>query len=371
MHVHDQRVELRDMFFNLFNGSVTMNGAYDTKDKAHPRMDLAYDVKDLDIQQTVKYTSTVKKMAPIAESCRGAFSTDLKMMAELDQHMMPIMNSLTGGGTLRTKSVAIEGFKPLVELAKVIKLPNLERPVLQDVNFSYEFRDGKMFTKPFDVKLDRITANVGGSTAFSDQAIDYDMKAKVPTDMFGAGASQIAAGLLGQLNHAVGSNAQLPKEIALTAKITGTIQKPIVKPVFGNGGSNVGETIKEEVKQELNNQIDKAKEQAIAEAHKQADALVAEAQKQADDLKAKARSEAANAKAQGYKLADDQIAQAKDPISKFAAKTLADKLKKEADKKEQQLVSEADKKADGIVSAARQKGDELIKKAEATNTTVK
>ena len=61
----------------------------------------------------------------------------------------------------------------------------------------------------------------------------------------------------------------------------------------------------------------------------------------------------------------------KDPFGKIAAKAVADKLKKEADKKEQQVVAEADKKADGIVVAARQKGDDLVKKAEATDTTVK
>ena len=38
LHVHDQRVDLDDVFFNLFNGSVTMDGGYDTTDpKASPR----------------------------------------------------------------------------------------------------------------------------------------------------------------------------------------------------------------------------------------------------------------------------------------------------------------------------------------------
>ena len=61
--------------------------------------------------------------------------------------------------------------------------------------FTYEFEDGKMITDPFDVKIDRIKANVGGSTAFEDQAIDYDMKAKIPSDIFGAGAAGAVAGL--------------------------------------------------------------------------------------------------------------------------------------------------------------------------------
>lgn len=371
LRVHDERVDLRNVLFNLFDGSVGMNGSYDTKDKQHPMFDLDYDVKDLDIKRTVDYVETVQKMAPIAKACKGRFSTAMSMKAELDQHMSPVMNTLTGQGTLRTKSVSIEGFKPLVELSNVLKMPKLAKVDLQDVDFAYEFKDGKMITKPFDVKIDRMKARVGGSTAFADQAIDYDVKAKVPSDMFGAGATQLVSGLLGQLNSAVGSNAQLPAELDLTAKITGTVDKPVVKPVFGGGGSNVKDAIKEEVKQQLNEQIDKAKQDALKRAQEERDRLVAEAQQQADKLKADARKQAADLKAQAYKAADDLVAQASNPIAKAAAKVAADKAKKEADKKEQQAVSEADKRADGLVDTARKKGDDLIQKAEATDTKVK
>ena len=371
LHVHDQRVEMKELFFNLFNGSATMNGAYDTHDPAKPTIDLDYDVRDFDIEQTVKHMETVQKMAPIAMNCRGAFSTDLKMRADLDAHMMPVMESLTGQGTLRTKSVKLVDVKALEEVNKFLKNPKLDDPTLQDINFSYEFKDGKMITKPFDVKLDQVKARIGGSTAFADQAIDYDMTAKVPTAMFGAGANQAVAGLLGQAGSALGTTIELPKEIDMTGKITGTVMKPVFKPVFGGGGGSLKETVVTEVKEKLNEEIGKKKEELLAQARAERDRLIAEAQKQADDLKARARAEAANVKAQAYKAADDQVAQVKDPFGKIAAKAVADKLKKEADKKEQQAIAEADKRADQVVAAARQKGDDLVRKAEETDTTVK
>lgn len=371
LHVHDKRVDLKDVFFNLFDGSVTMAGGYDTKNIAKPTIDLTYDVKELDIEQTVKYMETVQKMAPIAKTCKGKFSTNLSMKADLDQTMQPDMNTLTGRGTLRTKSVRIEGFQPLVDIAKALKLDGIKNTTLNDVVFNYKFEDGKMITEPFNVKIDRIKANVGGSTAFADQAIDYDMKAKVPSDMFGAAASTAVAGLLGKANSALGSNFQVPAELDLTAKITGTIDKPIVKPVFAGGTSNVKDVVVAEVKQELNNQIDKAKEEAVARAREEAARLVAEAQKQADDIKAKARSEAARIKGEAYKAADDAVAKVTNPLAKMAAQAAAKKAKEEADKKEKQAVAEADKRTDGLVETARKKGDDLIAKAEATNTTVK
>jgi len=371
LHVHDQRVDLKDVFFNLFGGSVMMAGGYDTRNIAKPGIDLTYDVNDLDIEQTVKYMETVQKMAPIAKTCKGKFSTDLKMTATLDQHMQPDMNTLTGRGTLRTKSVRIDGFQPLVDLAKALKIQGIQNTTLNDVVFNYKFQDGKMITEPFDVRIDRIKANVGGSTAFADQAIDYDMKAKVPSAIFGAGAATAVAGLLGKANSAIGANFQVPDELDLTARITGTIDKPIVKPVFAGGSTNLKETVVTEVKQELNERIDKAKEEAVARAREEAARLVAEAQKQADKAKAEARTTAARIKGEAYKAADDALAKVTNPLAKLAAQTVAKKAKEEADRKEQQAVAEADKKADGLVEAARKKGDELIAKAEATNTTVK
>jgi hypothetical protein len=293
------------------------------------------------------------------------------MTAVLDQHMQPDLNTLTGRGTLRTKSVRIDGFQPLVDVAKALKLNGIENTTLNDVVFNYKFQDGKMITEPFDVRIDRIKANVGGSTAFADQAIDYDMKAKLPSDMFGAGAATAVAGLLGKANAAIGSNFQVPAELDLTAKITGTIDKPIVKPVFAGGTTSVKDAVVTEVKQELNERIDKAKEEAIAKARDEAARLVAEAQKQADQAKAEARAAAARIKGEAYKAADDALAKVTNPLAKMAAQAVAKKAKEEADKKEQQAVAEADKKADGLVEAARKKGDDLIAKAEATNTTVK
>lgn len=372
LHVHDERVDLDRFAFDLFDGNVVLGGAYETTDPKAPTIDFSYDVKDLDIEQTVKYMETVQKMAPIAKTCKGSFSTDLKhMTATLGPDMMPLMNTLKGEGTLHTSNVRVDGFQPLVDLAKALKVKGIENTTLQNVDFSYEFKEGKMITKPFNVKIDRIEARVGGSTAFADQAIDYDLTGKVPTAMFGSAANELVSGWLGQASSALGTTIQMPEKIDVTVKMTGTIDKPVIKPVFAGGTSDLKETVKEEIKQELNEQIDKAKEQAIAEARAQAERMLAEAQKQADRIKADARSEAARIKGEGYAAADNLVKDAKDPISKAAAKIAADKLKKEADKKEQQFVAEADKRADALVAKAKAEGDALIAKAEATNTTVK
>ncbi|MFZ1694379.1 MAG: AsmA-like C-terminal region-containing protein [Flavobacteriales bacterium] len=371
MHVHDERVDLKDVFFNLFNGSVTMSGGYEAKNVKAPSIDFRYDIKDLDIQQTVNYVDLVQKVAPIAKTCKGSFSTKLEMKTKLNERMEADLNSLTGDGTLVTRNVQVDGFQPLVDLAKAIKIKEIENTRIQDVTFSYEFKDGRMIVKPFKVKIDRVNSEVSGSTGFANQDIDYDMKAKIPTDVFGSGAAQAVGGLLGKANSAIGADFQVPKELDATIKITGTITKPVVKPVFAGGTTSVKDAVVTQVKETLNEEIGKKKEELIAQAKAERDRLIAEAQKQADQLKADARREAANAKAQAYKAADDEVAKVTNPLAKAAAKLAADAAKKEADKVEQRAIAEADKKADALVDTARKKGDDLVKKAEETDTTVK
>lgn len=371
LRVYNERIDLKDVFFNLFGGAITMSGGYETTNPKAPGIDFTYNVKDMDIEQTVTFVDVVQKMAPIAKTAKGKFSTALSMQAKLDEFMEVDMNSLTGKGTLNTKNVRVEGFQPLVNIAQALKIKEIESTTIQDVSFTYRFEDGKMITDEFPVQIDRIKARVGGSTAFADQAIDYDMKAKVPTAMFGAAAAQTAGSLLGEANRFLGANMKVPDDLDVTIKITGTIDKPVVKPVFAGGTTSVKDAAVEAVKEEVNEQIGKAKEEAIARAREEAAKLVAEAQKQADKIKADARREAASAKAQANKAADDELAKITNPLAKAAAKIAADKAKQEADRQEKQFVAEADKRADGIVEAARKQGDDMIRRAEETDTTVK
>ncbi len=371
LRVYKQRIDLNDVFFNLFGGDVLMSGGYETSDPKAPGIDFRYNVKNLDIEETVTYVDMVQKMAPIAKTAKGKFSSTLSMQAKLDERMEVDMNSLIGKGSLNTKNVRVDGFQPLVNIAKALKIQEIESTTIQDVSFTYRFEDGKMITDEFPVQIDRIKARVGGSTAFADQAIDYDMTAKIPTAMFGAAVAQTAGSLLGEANRFLGANLKVPEELDVTIKITGTIDNPVVKPVFAGGSSNIKETVVEAAKEELNVRIDDAKAEAIAKAKAERDRLIAEAEAQASKIKSDARKEAARVKGEAHKAADDELAKITNPLAKAAAKLATDRAKQEADKREQQFVAEADKRADGIVDVARKQGDDMVKKAEETDTTVK
>jgi len=369
MRISDQRLDLQELFFNLFGGSVLVSGGYDTKDPKAPRVDLTYAITNLDIARTAEAMNTVEKLAPIARYCQGKFSTNLGMQAVLDEHMEPVMSSITGRGTLNTSQVSISGFEPMTKLASTLKIKELANATLQNINLTYEIEDGKMITEPFDVKIGAMQAKVGGAMGIADQSLDYSMTSKIPTSLFGAAAGQTVGGLLG-LNQQALAGFAVPETLDATIAFTGTVLKPIIRPVFAGGAANLVESVVEEAKEQLNEAIDNTKAEAIAKAKQERDRLIAEARKQADKLKADARTESARIKETAYKAADAELAKVKNPVAKAGAKLVADKAKAEADKKEAQALAETDKRADGLVDAARRKGDDLVRKAEGTNTTV-
>ena len=134
--------------------------------------------------KTVKTFNTVEKLAPIAKYSKGKFGAQLKFTTLLDQHMSPVMNTLTGNGKLETKSVTVEGFEPINKLADALKQEKYKKLTFENVNASYEFKDGRVFVDEMPIKSGNINGTVKGSTGF-DQTIDYHWMLEIPRAEFG------------------------------------------------------------------------------------------------------------------------------------------------------------------------------------------
>ena len=73
------------------------------------------------------------------------------------------------------------------------KLQFLDNPTLGAISAAFQIHDGRLFVKPFDVKLGGTTMNVSGSNGL-DQSLQYTLGLKVPRSMLGGGANQALAG---------------------------------------------------------------------------------------------------------------------------------------------------------------------------------
>lgn len=334
--VRDQKVAMENLDMNMLGGSLNMNGFYETTNLDKPNIDFKMAIKKFDVPQTYTTFNTVKEMAPIAENAIGSFSTAMTLVCVLDGNMEPIYESMNGGGDLQTHMVKISDSETLNKVADALKKDDLRTLVLNDVNITYEFREGRVWVEPFDMKLGDLNANVSGSNGF-DQTLDYLIKTAIPMDALGAGAG-MAKGLMDQFNQQAGTNASLGDEVKVDVKVTGTNDKPRITPSFGSGSGDAKAQAKDELKKKAKEEIDKLKKEAEAKAKAEADRLKKEVEAQARQEGDKIKKEAeAKAKAEGDRLKKEVEAKAKAEAEKVKKKA-AEELKKKGEDKLKKLI---------------------------------
>lgn len=346
----------------VLGGDITLNGNYNTKDESKPLFDLDFKIAGMDIPSTAETFNTVDKLAPIAKLCTGDFSAEFSMSSALDGNMNPQMSTIAGGGNVRTANVVVENIPALLKIADALKLDNWKRQDLNNLKMAFKLEDGKVIVSPFDVKLDGMEANVGGSMSF-EQVLDYNVAMKVPTSKLGNNAGQLLDGLVGKAND-LGLNLSVGEFVNMNFKVTGTMDNPSVKPsIIGQegGAASVKEVIKETIEQEIQEVKEEAIKDVKEEARAQAAKIMAEANKQANAIRAEAKRAADKTRVEGNGAADRLVEEAKGPIAKAGAKIAADKLRKETDKKAVQIEEEADKKAQSLIDRAQTQADALLK----------
>jgi len=97
LKVNNGILELNKTNFEVLNGTVELNGKYDSK-PVKPSFGFGFNVKEVSIPAAFEGVSMIKSLAPIAQSMTGNFSTDFAISGLLNADMMPDFNALTGKG---------------------------------------------------------------------------------------------------------------------------------------------------------------------------------------------------------------------------------------------------------------------------------
>lgn len=177
--VRNGTVDMRNLSFNTMGGSVTMNGAYAAPQKKQPELNAAFDMRNISFAQAYQDLGLVQQLAPIFAGLKGNFSGNLQIDMPLDATMSPVMSAVQGKGALSTKDLSLSGVKFIDQVADIVKKPSLKEIKVKDLNIDFEIKDGRVTTKPFDLKLGDYNMNLSGSTGL-DQTIDYTGKITMP-----------------------------------------------------------------------------------------------------------------------------------------------------------------------------------------------
>jgi len=309
-------MKIQNMGLQAFGGNMTMNGLYSTADVKKPYVNFDVNLSDVTFTEIFKQVETLQKFAPVFEKATGKFSSKLSINSLLQNDMMPNLASLIGNGSFSTKSIGLSNVEVINALASKLNKSGLSSSTIKDVALSFDIKDGKVNTKPFDVTLGNIKMKLGGSTGL-DKSIAYTGTVQMP-DQFNMG-----------------------KFSNLNLKIGGTFSKPKVQLDVMSMLNNVISDTKAKTVSAVNKQIDAVKPNAVKAAQEQADQIRSEAKRIGDQLISEAKNQG-----------DQLVAKTSNPIAKAVAQRAAKKLVEEAQKKSDDLNTKAEAKAKDLIEKA-------------------
>lgn len=344
--VRNHKVDMTNLRMNTMGGLLTINGFYETANPKRPSTGLNLRVENFDIQSTYKAFVTIQKLAPVAQYANGKFTATLENFnTTLNDKMEPDLTSVKAKGIFKTEKVSVGGFPPFQKLGEALKMEQLKKQDIENVNVNYEIKDGRVVMAPFNTKISNIPTSIEGSTGI-DQTIDYKWKMQIPKTMFGGAASSALDGLLKQANTAAGTKMEVGDKVPVTVNFGGTVTNPTIKTGLKD---DVKSTVATVTTQAVNTAIDKANEEAQK--------ILEEAKAQCEKNKAEAQANAEKTKQEGYAQADQLVEQAGNPIAKVAAKKAAEAAKKKVDEKVQKIISDAEAKCLKQLEDAKAKAD--------------
>ena len=304
--VKDGTADMSNLSMNAMGGSVVMNGAYSTaQNPMEPELDATFALNGLSFAQAFKELVMIQQMAPIFEKLNGNFSGKIAVETKLDSLMAPQLNTLTASGSLSTKNLSLANVEVFNKIAEATQREALKDITVKDLNVDFTIQDGRVATKPFDIKMGGTTLSLNGSTGL-DQTIDYTGTLKLSD----AGASGISS-----IPLKIGGKFSAPK-ITIDAE---SMAKQAASAAAGKAVQSVGEKLGVDI-----SNVEKQKAELVKAAQQAAQRLVDEAEKQKADRVSKAGSNA---------------------IKKLAAEKAGDALVAEAKKQGDKLIAEAEKKA--------------------------
>ena len=201
--VKNGKVDMKNLSLNTMGGNVVVNGFYNAPSRSEPLFDASFKLNEIVFAQAYEDLNVVRKLAPVFSGLTGTFSGSMSLNTKLDSTMSPVISSLTGSGALNTKDLSLNNVGAIQQVADILKKPSLKDTKVKDLNIEFTIKDGRVETKPFDIKLGDYKMKLSGTTGL-DQTIDYRGEITIP-----ASAGKVAD--LGTVDMTIGGTFTSPK----------------------------------------------------------------------------------------------------------------------------------------------------------------
>jgi AsmA-like C-terminal region/AsmA family len=261
--VKDETIRLQNIKTEALSGEILFNGSYSTADHASPPgIAMNYAVKNIDIQQAFYAYNTMQKLMPVGKFISGKLSSEMNMTGVLGKDMMPDLSTLTGSGNLLLLEGVLKKFAPVEKLSADLGITELQEISLKDVKNYFQFSNGKMLVKPFNVTMKDIQMQIGGVQGI-DQTLDYLVQMKLPRSLMGTKGNDLVNNLISQAN-AKGIPATVSEVVDLNIRLMGTIMKPQIVIDYKETAAGITDAFKEQATAFAKQKTDSVKLVAVA-----------------------------------------------------------------------------------------------------------
>ncbi len=115
---------------------VTADGFYKSVNPNKAFFDFKLKADSFDIAKAYREVKMFRDMATSASSTKGLVSLDYKLSGTLNNQMLPVYNTLKGGGILRLENISVNGLRLFSEIGKAtgrdsVNNPNLKKVVIK------------------------------------------------------------------------------------------------------------------------------------------------------------------------------------------------------------------------------------------------
>ena len=352
--VSNNTIHINEMMSSALGGNMALNGIYNTADKNKPTFDLKYDLRSVQFPKALDQILSFKQLAPITKFIEGLFNSSFSAKGILGKNMMPDLSTLSASGLIETLNGAIKGYKPIEGLAEKLNIGELKTLNIQNTKNWFTIENGFVNIKEIDKKINDIDIKLGGKHKIQGD-MDYNIKLKIPKNKWNqnivGATAETGMNYIKNLATQAGVPIEIGSYVNVLINLTGKYDNPKINyKLLGSDGQSVEESSKEMIKEigkkaedsirnRANQEIDKAKEKAMAEAKRIEDSLRIVANRKIEEAKKKALEKAAE---EAKKHVDTALVNKgkviiEDKLGKEAGKVLGEGGKKEVEKAKDKL----------------------------------
>lgn len=177
--IKDGKLDMQNVSLKTMDGAVVVDGYYSTPDVGIPSLKADFRLKEISFAQAYNDLYVIRQLAPIFSGLTGHFSGTIQVDSQLDSDMNPVLETLNAYGSLSTRDLSLDNVEFISQVADIVKKPSLKNTRVKDLDIDFTITNGRMSTKPFDIKIDDYTMRLSGTTGL-DKTIDYRGTITIP-----------------------------------------------------------------------------------------------------------------------------------------------------------------------------------------------